>query len=207
MAELDILDVERHAAAFARHIDHLIGIDEQDPRLRIEEAADQPGAGNAVDLRPPPRDPDAWTLRRQTVELRFRNQRQPGLGPAFIAAFEHTCVDPVRAQLRCRSLAHFMAGLAGENDWLAKFSRPLLYLCGIAPDRARQQMRRLLVGIAPPDVDELHFIACGDGIPEIFRRDRVAWRQHESPPFTKETVLGPASLELGATVASPASEY
>src|SRR4029434_4972444 len=48
MAQFDILDVEWNATAFTRHVDHLIRIDEEDARVRIEKATDQPGAGDAI---------------------------------------------------------------------------------------------------------------------------------------------------------------
>jgi len=129
--------------AFARDVHHLSRIDEQDARLRVEEAADQPGAGDAVDLWPPPCDPNAGTLRRQAVELGLGDERQTGFRPGFVAAFQHARVEAVGAQLRDRRLAHFVTGLAGGHDrpGAIKFGRPRLCLAGIAPERARQQLR------------------------------------------------------------------
>ena len=65
---LHAFDVERDGAGLLGDFDDLIGIDIENARLRIDEAADQPRAGDAVDLRPPPRDPEARPLRREAVE-------------------------------------------------------------------------------------------------------------------------------------------
>ena len=76
MAELDILDVERHAAAFARDVHDLIGIHEQDARLGIEKTANQPRASDAIDFRPPSRHPYARPLWRDAIELSFCDEGQ-----------------------------------------------------------------------------------------------------------------------------------
>ena len=56
---LDAFDVEWNGAGFVRDGRDLGWIDEQDARLWVEETANQPGAGDAVDLRPPPGHPQA----------------------------------------------------------------------------------------------------------------------------------------------------
>ena len=66
------------------------GGDEQEHRVRIDEAADQPGAGDAVDLRPRARHPDGAALRVARRQLVAGHQRQPGRGPAERAAFERS---------------------------------------------------------------------------------------------------------------------
>ena len=68
--KLDPFDVERLAAGFARHRLHELRIDER-KRVGVEKAANQPGAGDAVDLRPPPGDPrlGCCGARRSSVAL------------------------------------------------------------------------------------------------------------------------------------------
>src|ERR1019366_6349094 len=142
-----------------------------DARLRVEEAPDQPRAGDAVDLRPPPRDPQARPLKRDAIERGLGDERQTGFRPGFVAAFQYTRIETVGAQLRGRRLAHFVTGLAGGHDrpGAIEIGRPRLRLAGIAPERALQQLRRLLISVAPPHVDELRLRRRRDRIPEIFR--------------------------------------
>src|SRR5689334_15018973 len=114
MRQLDAFDIERDRAGLLAGLEHLVGIDIEDARLRIDQAADQPGAGDAVDLRPPPRDPEAWPPGREALQRGFIDQRQPSLAPAAIAALEHARVAAFLAQMRGGDLAHLVAGAAGK---------------------------------------------------------------------------------------------
>ena len=58
-----VLDVEGRGVEALADRDHLGRRHEQEHRVRIDEPADQPGAGDAVDLRPRPGDPDGAPLR------------------------------------------------------------------------------------------------------------------------------------------------
>src|SRR5262249_6202063 len=159
MAQFDVLDVERNAAAFTRSVDDLIRIDEQDARLRIEEAEDQPWAGDTIDLWPPPRHPKAWPIWGDALKFFLCDQRQPGFCPGFVTALQNERVDTIGAQLRGGGLAHFVPGLAGDDNRLAGFGRPLFGFCGVAPDCAGQQVRRFVVGVASSYVDDVQRIA------------------------------------------------
>ena len=66
----------------------------------IDEAPDQPGAGDAVDLRPRAGHPDGAALRVARRQFRCRHQRQLGRLPALEAAFERLGFDA-----ECRSQA------------------------------------------------------------------------------------------------------
>ena len=114
MAQFDALDVEWNATAFTRHVDHLVRIDEKDARLRIEEAADQPGAGDAVDFRPPARHPTLGRRGANRSSSPFATKSRPAAQLLITAPFHHARVDSVRAQLRDRALAHFVTGFAGD---------------------------------------------------------------------------------------------
>src|SRR5665213_920889 len=100
------------------------------------------------------------------------------------------------AQLSGDKLAEFFARLAGNDDRPGTVERrtPAAEFRRLLPNRGGQHARCRFINIAPPHIDELRRIRRADQVPEIFRRDRVAWRQHRSPPWTKETVLGLASL-------------
>src|SRR5215475_6686758 len=104
MAELDVLDIERDAAAFTRDVDDLVRIDKKNARLRIEETKDQPGTSDAVDLWPPSRHPNAWPLWRKALKLGSGDHRQACFCPPFVSAVQHACVDSVGPQLRDRAL-------------------------------------------------------------------------------------------------------
>ena len=141
---LHTVDVERNrAASLARRPEPPVGLDEQETRLRIEEAADQPRTGDPIDFRTTARDPKARPMRRDTVERRLCDERQPGRSPAFIAAFQHLRVHAVGAQLRRRPSGSVVACLAGDHDGAGavELCGPLARPGGVAPSRARDQVR------------------------------------------------------------------
>ena len=115
VADLDALDVERDRAGVGRDVFHLGRIDIEDARLRVDEAADQPRAGDAVDLRPPPRHPQARRFRREAVERGLRDQRQARLAPGLPAAFQHLRLHAAPAQLRRDHLAEVMPVAAAST--------------------------------------------------------------------------------------------
>ena len=169
--DFDIGDVERDAAEFlGRRLD--IGrIDEQDLRIGVDEAADQPGAGDAVDLRPPPRHPDAGPSRREAFEGLAVDHRQPGVAPGEAAAFQHRGVIAGAAQFGGDELAQFLAGLAGNDDraLLVERRHPARKFGRLLPVTGWQQSRRGVVDVAPPHVDELRRIRRADQVPEFCR--------------------------------------
>ena len=73
------LDVERRRAEAVGDAAHLGRRHEQEDGARIDEAADQPGAGDAVDLRPRARHPDRAALR---VARRQLGRPAPAAGRA-----------------------------------------------------------------------------------------------------------------------------
>ena len=89
---------------------------EQEHRVRIDEAADQPGAGDAVDLRPRARHPDRASLRVARGQLAtpapaaaLRLSSPQSRPPAFR-----------RIRRRCRSQAAVpsrASGRAGRRRW------------------------------------------------------------------------------------------
>ena len=104
-----------------RHAVDLRRRDEQEHRARIDEAADEPGAGDAVDLGPRARHPDGAALRVERRHLGGRHQRQAGLAPALEAVLQPSAGTPAwrsQAATPWLSLAPFWqiddGGAAGE---------------------------------------------------------------------------------------------
>src|ERR1700757_5327403 len=88
MAPEHVLDIEGNGVeALADRYD-LRRRHEQKYRVRIDEAPDQPGAGDAVDLRPRAGYPDGASLGVARGELRGRHQGELGGLPAFKTALE-----------------------------------------------------------------------------------------------------------------------
>ena len=109
------LDVEGRGAEALGDRRHLRRRDEEEHRGGIDEAADQPGTGDAVDLRPRAGHPDRAALgvaRRQAVG---RDQRQAGLGPGEEPAFEHVGLAAGVTEPGGDALAELQALLADDD--------------------------------------------------------------------------------------------
>ena len=113
------LDVERSCReALGDRVD-LRRRDEQEHRARIDEATDEPGAGDAVDLRPRARDPDCASLLVERRHLGGRHCRQVGLAPALEAVFEPVRRNAGVAQPGGDALAELRSALADHNGGAA----------------------------------------------------------------------------------------
>jgi hypothetical protein len=94
------LDIEGRGAKAFGHIRHIGGGNEEEDGARVDEAADQPWAGDTVHLRPGAGHPQGAAIlitRRQGAE---RHQGQPGLGPGQEAACSGNrgkCMKPLSA--------------------------------------------------------------------------------------------------------------
>src|SRR5512139_79790 len=143
MAEFDILDVEWHTAALSRDRDYLVRIDEQDACPRIEETPNQPGACDAVDLRPPSCHPGARRAPDDSLEDGFGDERQSCRFPGGIAAFQHPRIKAGGPQLRGRHLAELVPRLASSDDRTrpVEIVRPVERVANLVADCAGQQMR------------------------------------------------------------------
>ena len=117
-------DVEgRRAVAFC-NAHHLGGGHEQDDGAGIQKAADQPGAGDTVDLGPRARHPDGAALRIAGGELCRINQRQPGRPPGLEPAFEILRRAAFGAKPGGGTLRAPVAGLAdGDGGVAAELQR------------------------------------------------------------------------------------
>src|SRR5258708_17459326 len=95
MAPEGVFDVERRGMKVLADGGHLWWRNKQKYRVRIDEPADQPGAGDAVDLRPRAGDPDGAAVRIARRQLRHRHQRKARSLPTFKAAFQRLgrCIE------------------------------------------------------------------------------------------------------------------
>jgi len=88
MAPEHVVDVERRRVEALRDRGHLRGRGEEEHGIRIDEAADEPGAGDPIDLWPGSGHSDGapgFIARRESFGL---DQESAGVPPGFEAAFE-----------------------------------------------------------------------------------------------------------------------
>lgn len=90
--------------------------DEKKPRIAIDKATNQPGAGDAVNFRAPARHPQTGPLHNKTLECGFGHQRQSRLDPRLVAAGQGGSLEPLFAQTSGRGLAARVTFLAREDD-------------------------------------------------------------------------------------------
>src|SRR5262249_41005852 len=93
MTPEDALDVERCGIEALCDARHFWGTDKEKDGVRIYEATDQPGTGNAVDLRPTTRYPQGVTLVVTRWNLIGADQQLAGLLPPFKSAFHDFRTD------------------------------------------------------------------------------------------------------------------
>ena len=145
-------NVERNCIPRAGLGEHLVRRHVVEVRQRIDEAADQPRAGDAVDLRPRARHPGrraGAVIGRGLAQMRIA-----GLDPALDAAGEIARIEPGGAQFRRGGLAHFVAVHAGDDDGPlgGHLARPARHLLGRPIEAAADQMLRCGKGGLAPDV-------------------------------------------------------
>jgi hypothetical protein len=157
-------DVISDRARFIRYREHLFGRRVEEPGFLIDKATDQPGTGDAIDLRAFARHP---LTRRRTG---LTPCRQALLDPGAEPAFQISCVDPVCPQCRRSFLANFVAMGAIDDDRTAgrQLAAPRDDLARIAPLGAHQDAN---VGIEGRFEDDRR--RCGaDRAVQVPRRDR-----------------------------------
>src|SRR5579871_1712403 len=140
MAPEYIFDVERgRVEALGDHLDFRRRDKEKNSGW-IHEAADQPGAGDAIDLRPFSRDPDGAAA---SVALRNPvrgNGWQPRLLPGGIAALKCFGRDIAVAKPGSRPFAELLPLLANDDDGApGEIRRPVLNIAMRPSPRARDQ--------------------------------------------------------------------
>ena len=115
---------------------------EQEHGLRIDEAPDEPRAGDAVDLRPRPRHPHRAAALVAGRQLVGAHEQLAASLPGLEAALQRLCVQPIVAHQGGDALAELEPFLTGDDDALA---RVVADPCGggaeVAPAGAWQQPR------------------------------------------------------------------
>src|SRR5216683_6190531 len=113
MREFHAIDVIRNPARLSGNSEDLILRDVDELCIGIDEAADQPGTGDAVDLRVLARHP----LARSYPDVAARGQSP--LNPIGNAAFQKVRLDPHEAQCGSYALADLLAVNAVCDDLAA----------------------------------------------------------------------------------------
>src|SRR6185503_14014949 len=131
--------------------------------LGIDEARDQPGARDAVDLRPLAGHPARRGARGLLVE------RVAAPSPRFDAALEIGRLDTAAREHLRRALAHLAPVCAVDDDARGpgKLIGPARDRLWIAPERSRQLVARGQVGLLAPDIDEERSLCRTQGRPEF----------------------------------------
>jgi hypothetical protein len=113
------------------------------------------GAGDAVDFRPRPGDPDGAAARVPLWNLVGGNGRQLRLCPTDLPAFKCFGSDAVVAQPGGRTFADLLAFLADDYDGLAgETTRPVLDVAMGAAACARNQARVCREVVVDADIDQ-----------------------------------------------------
>ena len=137
------------------HGQHFGRLDEQEHRARIDETPDQPGTGDAIDLRARPRHPDRAALfiaRRQFVGA---DQKPLAVAPGFEAAFEGFGGDSLVAQPCGDALREFLPFLADDDDGLpANSGAQVETVLKSRRHRGRQQARIGVEILIDADIDD-----------------------------------------------------
>src|SRR3546814_1396443 len=95
-----------------------------DERLAVDEAPDEPGAGDAVDLGPLAGHPLAGSLARRARQRRLADRRPACRAVGFDAALKETGIETERAQQADRTEAHLVAVHAVDDGGPAGLESP-----------------------------------------------------------------------------------
>ena len=118
MAPEHVVDVERNRRETDRRPPVTsAGSTNRNTAERIDEAADQPGTGDPIHLRPGPRDPDrAALVVAAPASCLGRDQKPFGVAPGFEPAFEEFGGDALVAQPGSDALRKLLSFLANDDD-------------------------------------------------------------------------------------------
>ena len=155
MRELDAVDVEGHRVQLAGGLAHPVGGDVEDPRVRIDEPAQEPGAADAIDLRPLARHPAARAPVGRSRHDVLEDGRPARLDERGEAAREVACPPPRRPQQGDGGLADRVAmGAVDDEVQVGRQGRPPRRgVSMIAPGGARDDARAGVERLAAAHVD------------------------------------------------------
>ena len=180
-----IVHIKWCSAEPVRDRHHLGGCHEQENGLRVDEAPDQPGAGDAVHLGSRARNPH-----RAALGVRWRNmvgldEQTFGGGPGLESAFQRLGLDSGVAQPG-DTLTEFAALLASDNGVsdAGVFGGPGRDGAEIAANGARKHPGiGRVVGVGT-HVDERRRVGQADEASELGRGEHGGWR-HGRPLLRK----------------------
>ncbi len=123
MAPEDAVEVERGSVEPLGDIEDFRLRHIKENRVAVDEAANEPGAGDAVDLGRDRADPDCAALSITRRQSGIVDQQGAGRRPRFMAAFQAFSTGTGMAQPGRGTLAQFQATLAGDDDEFAGIGR------------------------------------------------------------------------------------
>jgi hypothetical protein len=174
VAPEDAVDVERRRREFLHDPGNLRRRHEQEHGIRVDEAADQPGTGDAVDLRAGAGDPDGASLRIARRQFFRGNDGEPGPGPALDAALQRVGRGTRVAEPGRHALAEFQPLLADHHDGAAgKLSGPVRGVGIGAAHRTGDEAWRGGKILVAADVDEDRAFRRADEARQLFSGDGV----------------------------------
>ena len=146
---------------------HLRRRDKQEFRIRINKPADQPRAGNPVDLRTFPRDPPGYAVNflRQRCELDCRQSRIP---PCNRTALKHDGCNTAQTHLRRHAFAELQPFVTADDDNFAgKLVRPTSDI--VVRPRRRARYRKQNVGniFSNAHIDNRRGVCRSDQVPKF----------------------------------------
>jgi len=154
MAEELAFDVERSRLESLPDVVHLGRRHEEEERVRVDEAADQPGAGDPVHLGPRARGPARPSVDVPGWESVRLDEDLAGVTPRDVSAFERFGLDAGGAKPRGHAVAQLAAALAEHDHRAAGEARAPLGDGGeIALNGAGNEARVLGPMIRDADVD------------------------------------------------------
>ena len=181
MAPLHAFNIERRGTEPVGDALDLRRRHEQEHRARIDEAADQPGTGDAVDLRPRSGDPDRAPVPVELRHARSRNERQARLLPAHEAVFQRIGGNAAVPQPSRDPFAELFALLADDDGRTSgEFAGPVRDIAMGTARRAGNQSGVRLEVVVGADVDKDGTVRRAYEPRELFNGDRVD-RRHDAP--------------------------
>ena len=174
----------------------------------IDKAADQPGAGDAVDLGSPPRHPHAGPRRRDTVRPRLWRAKAVGLGP-MSRSRRPACagIESGGPQARGRHLARFRVPPCKRrrSACAVETGRRLLTSRGLALASAGSRFGSVLLGSTPSHVEDQRRLRRRDRISRALRGDRIACGHMGPLRKRRRRCLGSQALGMGRPSLAPVS--
>jgi hypothetical protein len=156
--EVHVGNVVRQCVPFSRRLEHFLGRHVVELGFPVDEARDEPGTGDPVDLRALARHPARRAVPRLRIERAFRRL------PSLEAAFQIARRDTGFAQGRCDALADLMSVNAVNHYRIGAWQGlgPCVRLPRLATKRAGNHRIGFHKGRPAADVDDDGRIPSGE---------------------------------------------